>query len=828
MARIEDVRQRQAVDTSTVTGVSKEADRNLALAPVKAPRSSSVKKVGGTDAAMLQLFKHGGDVLREVGEQANKKNYVNGEMMYMQGKTLADLEQAGASGNTIAGFKSMQATAQAHKWYASELDELDTHGKTMSPDEYRNKLNATFSGLLTGDSQTDIIITSLSKDRMTKLVAAHIGAHEGWKEDQTYRSYTDMLVARAQSGEDVSAALDLSDDNDLINGLPEARRRDAIVDAVKLSLMEDNPSIYESIDNTLGGYSAAQKSAIKSAFAQYEQRSQGKFNAELESRTRDVRIQVEQGKLTYDEGVAIMEQYKEEYGQSDRFLHAAETMMESAATRWDSAQPTEFSPDERSDVRNLRLQIASGEVTFEQGMESARVLQEKYGRDDNWLRSVTTRLEGAADNYWSYQQGQLRAGANKAQRQQEFMRNVENKLDANRIWELSRKGQRAAWEVFDHRLAVDVSTKVESGELTQEEANEYVVNKRLSLMSRAGVVDEGTAQQWTSMFSYNVLGDDGKVSQEAVAALEQYKKLDEMNPVMAQKYLLNQDARDTFEMASTLMEASVDPSNALAQAQTIMSQDVRQEDIQRVMTSPELDAQVDRAVQSAVDNFDPGVISNLTGTESMFYEVWDDEIERAVKSSSARADITRLTEAHLLRNPFLTPEVAVSEATKDYLAKSTFIMGTMVTSSGSTTVREDMGISANEPMVENAAMIAFLQDNGERMFGPDFGDWTFFDDRGFQEVYLFSPSTWLDWEAEPIGNMKRAIRDIPNMAIQYDSATKTFLVSPLSDDGVPGLLRKVPAGLVGAHYMQKRKDAVLSRNEANSPANYQIGMGGIR
>lgn len=849
MPQIGDAPQRQKVDISNLTTVDRTA-KKVPLAPVKAPRPSSVKDVGKSAQAFAQLFKVGGDIIKEYGEKARKEDFVNGQMMYQQGKTLAELEKANENVNTVEGFRAMQATTVAHNWFNQSLVDINDKDKTLSPDEYRTKLNEQFSNLLTGNQRADGIITALSADIMPKLAGKQLQAFSAYKEEQTYTSYRDMLVARSSTGDDISAAVDVSDSNPLVRGLTPERRKQALSQAIVIGLKSDSSALYEEVfkgdvdgeDTVKGvGFSAAQVSAITSAAKQYDNRMQSKFSADLESDVRDVRLKVQTGSLTYEEGVEAMQGIKKQYGKDDRFMLAAESIVERSsdmaareaqaaakkAAGKAEAERDRVTSDQMVDVRDVRLKVRAGELTFEEGIVEARKLQKQFNTSDKWVTAVASGFQGAADSYWIQTKNELKAAARVAEKAEVSKQRITRAVATDRVWELKKSEQRGAWKALDMQLTTEAQKKLAAGE-SQEDVDEWYTNKRLATMSRWQTVDEATAQQWSSTFAYNMTDTKGQVTDEAVAAFNQFRKFSTMNPLMADKYLLNQDAKDIAETAMILAEASMDADDALVQAKMIMERDVQPAQVREKITSPEFRTEITKAVKEAIDTFDPNVFTNMFGgNKSMFYDVWSSGIERATKDTSFTALLGRLAEAHVLRNPNISPEVAASEAMKDALAQSTYIMGSMVHTSGTTTVREDMGISATEPMVENQAMLEYLSQHGKKMFGDDFGDWTFMDDTGFSNVELLDPSTWLDWEAEPINNIRKAIRNVPDMYVQYDAATKVFMVAPFKDDGSVGNVRRVPAAAIGAQYMHNRRKAVERRSEALAKPT-PVGFGGIR
>jgi hypothetical protein len=350
--------------------------------------------------------------------------------------------------------------------------------------------------------------------------------------------------------------------------------------------------------------------------------------------------------------------------------------------------------------------------------------------------------------------------------------------------------------------------KIDSGELDQATGQEWFNNQRLSAMATLGVVDKQTARQWSSIFSSNVVGADGHVNQNAVGAYTMWRQLNDINPIIASQYIDNADARAIVTMASDMDDTNMDAAQALEQAHMRLQRNFTPEQVRATLGSSQFTAALDKEVKKQIDDIDPGFFTTLFGgSASGFYNVWDSEIAKATKDPYFKHSIKTTANAYILRNPAIDPKAAAKMATEDVMGRSAFMLGQMVQTSSDSTIREDMGIVQDQrPMAENQAMLEYLQTHGEEMWGKDFGDWE-----------LFSTSTW-----------GTAIRGVPEMNIQYDAASRTFLVAPVDKETMAlGPVHRLPASRVGAEYMARIREGVQRRADIEA-APTPFGFGGFR
>jgi hypothetical protein len=261
-------------------------------------------------------------------------------------------------------------------------------------------------------------------------------------------------------------------------------------------------------------------------------------------------------------------------------------------------------------------------------------------------------------------------------------------------------------------------------------------------------------------------------------------------------------------MASDMDDTNMDAAQALEQAHMRLQRNFTPEQVRATLGSSQFTTALDKEVKKQIDDIDPGFFTTLFGgSASGFYNVWDSEIAKATKDPYFEHSIKTTANAYILRNPAIDPKAAAKMATEDVMGRSAFMLGQMVQTSSDSTIREDMGIVQDQrPMAENQAMLEYLQTHGEEMWGKDFGDWG-----------LFSPSTWAT-----------AIRGVPEMNIQYDAASRTFLVAPVDKETMAlGPVHRLPASRVGAEYMARIREGVQRRADIEA-APTPFGFGGFR
>ena len=242
--------RREVVQDPNAASQQSGAD-SVPLSPVMAPRPSSFARVGEQERELADALGTASVGFGKYIEKKSKQWELDGQMAYMQGKTEDEIVKQG-NRYTTAGYMTMKARTAGNQWLQQSLDEIENGDKQLSSEEYQEKLSEQFStlteGVAGGDEYTRNLMSTMASDMFPRLVAQQIKSNNSFRQDETYNSYTTMLVSESQrfdpenpEGNDESL-LELMDP--AMSGLPLDLHRKAVAEATALGLEVDDPKLW--------------------------------------------------------------------------------------------------------------------------------------------------------------------------------------------------------------------------------------------------------------------------------------------------------------------------------------------------------------------------------------------------------------------------------------------------------------------------------------------------------------------------------------------------------------------------------------------------------
>jgi len=208
--------------------------------------SYDTSHIGDGQRAIANLLGKASTIYNDYLEKKKDQWELDGKLAYAQGKTEDEIR---ATGNkyTLGGFMTMNVRASANDFYQNALTEIDTNDKTLDPSAYRQKLSKSYSEMSdkissSSDPFVKQLLAASAEDTMPKLVEAQTKAHNGWRENETFNSYTNMLVSEGLKTDPESSTNGASLDhlreilNPQMSGLSPERHREAVTNALKLTM----------------------------------------------------------------------------------------------------------------------------------------------------------------------------------------------------------------------------------------------------------------------------------------------------------------------------------------------------------------------------------------------------------------------------------------------------------------------------------------------------------------------------------------------------------------------------------------------------------------
>lgn len=440
------------------------------------------------------------------------------------------------------------------------------------------------------------------------------------------------------------------------------------------------------------------------------------------------------------------------------------------------------------EAERLLLKVREGDVTEWEAREAWDVFLQDARKDPRAsFRGVYDDLERVSLGFMNSTVPARERSKAKAEREQRVRMAVLN----DTVAELPKSEQTQAWDIWKNTLAINTSLKTAQG-MTDEQAEEWANNQFLLQAKRWGTaVDARTAREWTTAM-LSPVSSDGVATTEAIQALELFTSLQEMAPGVAKKYITNPDAQAVMYTAAELYKLTASADSAIKEAQRMVRDGKTAESLAAYVKDKDSQEALNVAVQTKLDDFDPGLFSTALGLRaSTFYEVLDADIQKAAQSPEFRRRLNFAAGRVKWNNPGMPAEAVAELAVSDVMNRTEYVMGNMLVQDTPTTLREDMGLqNFQQPMVVNDAVLTFLQAKGKQMFGE--AQW----DAG----YPWNATWW---------------RDAPEVRIMYNSTDKLFNIAVMVDRDTGQYSQPFPvkASTIGKWYMEQRTAGTLSTRE---------------
>lgn len=473
-----------------------------------------------------------------------------------------------------------------------------------------------------------------------------------------------------------------------------------------------------------------------------------------------------------------------------RNLSAADLSgMYAAHTKWQNQCRTEMSSQVQLDVAKLKLQISSGEITPEQGMQKWEQYINMYKKDSRYS------TPGMAD-YISMEdvrfKGSLLSVSKPAQNKNEQEQRVREALANGTVYNLDKRDQELAWTITKQALDVEGQKKLAefmqqgmSKEDATTMASEWAFNAWLLSMRELGVVDTATAKQWNSALVGNIFDDKGVLLPEAGLALKQFSALYQISPVLAEQHIKNTAAKTLMYTANALYQTTGSEQQAFLDAVKMIEQGSSVSDLYSAARRPDLAEEIDERIADRLEDMKPGIWSTIFGTSaSGIMDVWEDDIKTAIDSWTFRRNVAMHAGYLTTLYPGIPPEAAAAQAVDNTLSRSEFVVGHLIVQKQPKEILSAMGLERfGKALTVNDAVTKFLEKYGgtEPMWGNK-----------------WDASSW---------------RGVPSLDIRYDATNQVFYFRPLLNEDTMeyGSVRQVPAKTIGEFYLARHTEELNRR-----------------
>lgn len=410
-------------------------------------------------------------------------------------------------------------------------------------------------------------------------------------------------------------------------------------------------------------------------------------------------------------------------------------------------------------------------------LDKIQKMKDEKGYDDGWANGMASKVISANDAYKKEaEQGAI----------------ISSAVSTNSLGTLTPAQQEKGIKAEKLRISQEVSV---DDSIPQEEKSAKASEKIVDMLVANNVVDKTIANTIDSKLTGNIVGKDGKITQEALSAYQTYQAIkSKSNAGYAAKYL--GASKDLVNIADAYY--GMDPTTALTTANDIMTQ--RRENPNWKPPTPN-PAEVQAAINQRIDQFDSTVFSRFNRLATDSSDVLDREITAA--KSDPRLKTFMEDQVRLQLNRGLPMEAAINAATQEAQQRIEFTAGNVLIAGKTTSIKQDMGIQrVQEPTAVNKAFMDYMRKVGPTLFGASWDDAkTQLLGNNPKETNWFGGHGQLDGSMDAIeGSIQSNRRDIPNLFVRYDPDQKGFLVDVYTNQERTSLLNAqvfIPAKEVG-------------------------------
>lgn len=200
-------------------------------APLPIQDSFGVSRVAPNpnQPALDTLMKFGNKVAASEIQKEAQANFAAGQALRAAGKELTGQEPAPSR----RGFKALDAKLRAQQWMLDQKEAVDNGDSVIDPGAYTEVIGERFKDLLTGDSETDQIITASMGQYATELGRYHAQAN--------YKQRTADGIAQA-TADTRNHLIEIQNSKEKGDQQGEANAREGLLSALTLPTIQ-NPRL---------------------------------------------------------------------------------------------------------------------------------------------------------------------------------------------------------------------------------------------------------------------------------------------------------------------------------------------------------------------------------------------------------------------------------------------------------------------------------------------------------------------------------------------------------------------------------------------------------
>ena len=722
---------RGVVEGQNISASANQPSRQLGQVGVQAPRGGRTQSAG--ESVLGEALKMGSKALDSYVARKKAEDVINGEIDFAQGKTEAELVNAGASPARLQSYRMLDVKATHDKWVSHTLATMDD---AMSPEDFGNELKAQSKSVLDGIDPDDpaskdlmAMSASLLNNSNSKLAATHMERFTVASMGRASQSVTSMFYNSAGSDTPEERAEMFAGRHDLATGISNEAVDSAYATATIQSLKDGNFTLLDDAGGMQGlrdiGLSFGQMDSLKSAHKTAQAMSANTNAAEINGMTRAIEEDFGDGTTgpaEYQERITAMgEQFRLDPGRIASYLNSASANIadkEEFAEHIDVLADDEFQSD-----FNFAIQKIEAGGALSAGIADVREIGKKYNIPEDILQGYMLETEAARDTY----NNKVQSNTDSLIAEQKKLRKQESDaigLIGSKDW-YNPANQTATVQKGLQMAGQSIHAQLENEGMEPGDEMQVEFANRHAEFLKDKPVNERLAGSMQSVSNFEAAMPDGTINPSHLDALTSYRAMRDvgMSADTLSKYA--GDADTYLNMVADFVDGGTDPTIAAISSweQLRASEEgvlvKPKADVNKMMKSWGTGSHHGKKKRKFYDTFNPSMLDSILGNGGQYDEVLTKELKSAMKNSDSVDNFLR---QRLAQNARLFPnanEEAVFNETKRELKDIDYVMGNVILPHNGVSLRDSMGLGGTQAkMAPNSAYILYLRDHLDATF-PD-------------------------------------------------------------------------------------------------------------
>lgn len=507
-------------------------------------------------------------------------------------------------------------------------------------------------------------------------------------------------------------------------GLPPDVHRTAVVNAMVTSLGAGDGSLWQSAGGLEGlaglNLPAAQLGQVMAAHRRFEEARQNEYNMSYERERHNLLERAATGDFTEEEMFAQLDGLHNRFGRSDaeqRRLHGQmqEAIDGEAAGVW-------ATPERQLDLMEVRNSVLDGDLTAEEAVGEITAIGEMYGSDAETTQSAVGVVIEAYERVLADERREIARVTEAGIEERQVRDRAAALLSMNVLGTGTAEEQAAGIAQVEETILADL----QAADVDPEEIPSRMSALMAQVLVTNDLVDPRRASVMRAAFQ-NPVGADGRATPRSVEALAYYLDLQDgagaPPEYMARMFSGNERTLELMMTAAEHAVGDADLDTAIIQAYAQINNPVTAARI--AQTQQRLDS---GAIQTAVVE---NIITNSglantawNNTMNFFNNNWSQERldaegqARIMDDSGLHLVIEQEVRSAVGLMPNASEETIVQVVSGQMAERGAVIGSSFVMAPRDTDVRTVMGLIDTAPAAPNEAMVRYVMENGEELFGP--------------------------------------------------------------------------------------------------------------